>query len=195
MLYIQSWFPLSFWYCYLRFFNFFSWYFLFLQFFSLYFELYAVWKAVMGYAQLVIGPAGSGKVSCYMLLLINSNDIMGGPFSEYWAFWKFFNFYLFYAMNYIYWLYTNDYFQFSFSNQSTYCSSLYRHCETVKRSIHIVNLDPAAENFDYPVAMGKLVHLLLDSWVSLSKEFISYVSEQLSFLFLQILGNLFLWKM
>ncbi|KAF2289028.1 hypothetical protein GH714_024210 [Hevea brasiliensis] len=51
----------------------------------------------MGYAQLVIGPAGSGK--------------------------------------------------------STYCSSLYQHCETVRRSIHIVNLDPAAEHFDYPVAM------------------------------------------
>lgn len=51
----------------------------------------------MGYAQLVIGPAGSGK--------------------------------------------------------STYCSSLYQHCETVGRSVHIVNLDPAAENFDYPVAM------------------------------------------
>ncbi|PKA64999.1 hypothetical protein AXF42_Ash011601 [Apostasia shenzhenica] len=51
----------------------------------------------MGYAQLVIGPAGSGK--------------------------------------------------------STYCSSLYQHCETMRRTIHIVNLDPAAENFDYPVAM------------------------------------------
>ncbi|KAL8549133.1 hypothetical protein ACS0TY_008116 [Phlomoides rotata] len=51
----------------------------------------------MGFAQLVIGPAGSGK--------------------------------------------------------STYCSSLNQHCETVGRSIHIVNLDPAAENFDYPVAM------------------------------------------
>ncbi|WRX07540.1 GPN-loop GTPase - like 1 [Theobroma cacao] len=51
----------------------------------------------MGYAQLVIGPAGSGK--------------------------------------------------------STYCSSLYHHCETLGRSINIVNLDPAAENFDYPVAM------------------------------------------
>lgn len=51
----------------------------------------------MGYAQLVIGPAGSGK--------------------------------------------------------STYCSSLYRYCENMQRSIHIVNLDPAAENFDYPVAM------------------------------------------
>ncbi|CAA7396054.1 unnamed protein product [Spirodela intermedia] len=51
----------------------------------------------MGFAQLVIGPAGSGK--------------------------------------------------------STYCSSLYQHCETMRRSIHIINLDPAAESFDYPVAM------------------------------------------
>ncbi|KAL5716138.1 GPN-loop GTPase 3 [Ranunculus cassubicifolius] len=51
----------------------------------------------MGYAQLVIGPAGSGK--------------------------------------------------------STYCSSLFKHCETMRRTFHIVNLDPAAENFDYPVAM------------------------------------------
>jgi len=24
-----------------------------------------------------------------------------------------------------------------------------------RRTIHVVNLDPAAENFDYPVAMGK----------------------------------------
>ncbi|KAJ4851465.1 hypothetical protein Tsubulata_014134 [Turnera subulata] len=51
----------------------------------------------MGYAQLVIGPAGSGK--------------------------------------------------------STYCSTLYKHCEAIGRSIHIVNLDPAAENFNYPVAI------------------------------------------
>ncbi|BFG25551.1 hypothetical protein CerSpe_118250 [Prunus speciosa] len=51
----------------------------------------------MGYAQLVIGPAGSGK--------------------------------------------------------STYCSKLHEHCTTVGRNIHIINLDPAAENFDYPVAM------------------------------------------
>ncbi|XP_039131578.1 GPN-loop GTPase 3 [Dioscorea cayenensis subsp. rotundata] len=51
----------------------------------------------MGYAQLVIGPAGSGK--------------------------------------------------------STYCSSLYQHCEAIRRTMHIVNLDPAAEHFDYPVAM------------------------------------------
>ncbi|KAH8489744.1 hypothetical protein Peur_058816 [Populus x canadensis] len=60
----------------------------------------------MGYAQLVIGPAGSGK--------------------------------------------------------STYCSSLYRHCETTGRSIQIVNLDPAAEQFDYPVAMDIRELICLD---------------------------------
>ncbi|KAJ6973559.1 GPN-loop GTPase 3 [Populus alba x Populus x berolinensis] len=60
----------------------------------------------MGYAQLVIGPAGSGK--------------------------------------------------------STYCSSLYRHCETTGRSINIVNLDPAAEQFDYPVAMDIRELICLD---------------------------------
>ncbi|KAK6923299.1 GPN-loop GTPase [Dillenia turbinata] len=59
----------------------------------------------MGYAQLVIGPAGSGK--------------------------------------------------------STYCSSLYQHCTAVGRRIDIVNLDPAAENFDYPVSVDirELVNL------------------------------------
>jgi|UniRef100_A0ACD5WCQ5 GTPase SAR1 family protein len=50
----------------------------------------------MGFAQLVIGPAGSGK--------------------------------------------------------STYCSGLFQHCETVGRRIHMVNLDPAAEHFSYPVS-------------------------------------------
>ncbi|KAF3440989.1 hypothetical protein FNV43_RR19275 [Rhamnella rubrinervis] len=60
----------------------------------------------MGYAQLVIGPAGSGK--------------------------------------------------------STYCSSLYQHCQTVGRTVHIVNLDPAAENFDYPVAMDVRELISLD---------------------------------
>lgn len=54
-------------------------------------------KYIMGFAQLVIGPAGSGK--------------------------------------------------------STYCSNLYQYCEKIGRTIHIVNLDPAAESFNYPVAM------------------------------------------
>eukprot|EP00033_Pygsuia_biforma_P003187 GCRY01003497.1.p1 GENE.GCRY01003497.1~~GCRY01003497.1.p1 ORF type:complete len:292 (-),score=74.00 GCRY01003497.1:116-991(-) len=37
--------------------------------------------------------------------------------------------------------------------KSTYCSALQQFCEENKRSIHVVNLDPAAENFDYPVAV------------------------------------------
>lgn len=50
---------------------------------------------------------------------------------------------------------------FLFQWQSTYCASLHQHCETVRRNVHIVNLDPAAENFDYPVAMGKLYSCLI----------------------------------
>ncbi|KAK8960994.1 hypothetical protein KSP40_PGU000756 [Platanthera guangdongensis] len=42
------------------------------------------------------------------------------------------------------------------SSKSTYCSSLHQHCETMRRTIHIVNLDPVAEHFDYPVAAGQI---------------------------------------
>ena len=35
------------------------------------------------------------------------------------------------------------------SGKSTYCSNLARHCEDIRRKIHLVNLDPAAEVFDY----------------------------------------------
>nr|GME21336.1 GPN-loop GTPase 3 [Ipomoea batatas] len=73
----------------------------------------------MGYAQLVIGPAGSGK--------------------------------------------------------STYCSNLHRHCEATRRTIHIVNLDPAAENFDYPVAMGIHLEENLDDW--LTEELDNYMDD------------------
>ena len=30
-----------------------------------------------------------------------------------------------------------------------------KHCETLRRTVHVVNLDPAAEHFDYPVLVGK----------------------------------------
>lgn len=36
--------------------------------------------------------------------------------------------------------------------KSTYCENLVQHCETINRSINVVNLDPAAENFNYPVS-------------------------------------------
>mmetsp|Transcript_34223 Transcript_34223/g.61727 ORF Transcript_34223/g.61727 Transcript_34223/m.61727 type:complete len:281 (-) Transcript_34223:173-1015(-) len=38
------------------------------------------------------------------------------------------------------------------SGKSTYCKHLYEHCQVIKRSVHVVNLDPAAEDFHYPVS-------------------------------------------
>ncbi|KAJ3259322.1 ATP binding protein [Boothiomyces macroporosus] len=35
------------------------------------------------------------------------------------------------------------------SGKSTYCSTMVTHCQSMKRSIHLVNLDPAAEYFEY----------------------------------------------
>ncbi|KAM6423427.1 GPN-loop GTPase 3 [Liasis olivaceus] len=37
------------------------------------------------------------------------------------------------------------------SGKSTYCSILAQHCEALNRSVQVVNLDPAAEHFDYDV--------------------------------------------
>ncbi|KAK6305216.1 GPN-loop GTPase 3-like [Coregonus clupeaformis] len=37
------------------------------------------------------------------------------------------------------------------SGKSTYCSTLIHHAEAINRSVQVVNLDPAAEYFDYPV--------------------------------------------
>lgn len=37
------------------------------------------------------------------------------------------------------------------SGKSTFCSTIVRHCENIGRTVHVVNLDPAAEYFDYPV--------------------------------------------
>lgn len=47
------------------------------------------------------------------------------------------------------------------SGKSTYCSTIVKHCEATKRTVHVVNLDPAAEYFDYPVLadVRELIHL------------------------------------
>ncbi|KAJ8346516.1 hypothetical protein SKAU_G00279170 [Synaphobranchus kaupii] len=37
------------------------------------------------------------------------------------------------------------------SGKSTYCSTMIQHAETINRSVQVVNLDPAAEHFEYPV--------------------------------------------
>jgi len=39
------------------------------------------------------------------------------------------------------------------SGKSTYCNIMRLHCENIKRTVHCVNLDPAAESFDYPVSI------------------------------------------
>ncbi|XP_009424519.3 GPN-loop GTPase 3 isoform X1 [Pan troglodytes] len=69
-----------------------------------------VWRAAPGanmprYAQLVMGPAGSGKVR-----------ICGDK-----------------------------------ERKSTYCATMVQHCEALNRSVQVVNLDPAAEHFNYSV--------------------------------------------
>ncbi|CAN8025681.1 hypothetical protein HPB47_007197 [Ixodes persulcatus] len=47
------------------------------------------------------------------------------------------------------------------SGKSTYCSTIAKHCEAIGRTVHIVNLDPAAEYFDYNVAFDirSLIHI------------------------------------
>uniref|UniRef100_A0A3Q2PX45 GPN-loop GTPase 3 n=1 Tax=Fundulus heteroclitus TaxID=8078 RepID=A0A3Q2PX45_FUNHE len=37
------------------------------------------------------------------------------------------------------------------SGKSTYCSTMVQHAESLNRSVQVVNLDPAAEYFSYPV--------------------------------------------
>ena len=45
--------------------------------------------------------------------------------------------------------------------QSTYCTTILQHCENVQRSVQVVNLDPAAEHFDYPVLAGMCIDTIL----------------------------------
>lgn len=37
------------------------------------------------------------------------------------------------------------------SGKSTYCATMLEHCQNLNRSVQVVNLDPAAEHFEYPV--------------------------------------------
>ena len=38
------------------------------------------------------------------------------------------------------------------SGKSTFCELMHKHCETQGRRMHVINLDPAAEEFSYPVS-------------------------------------------
>ena len=35
------------------------------------------------------------------------------------------------------------------SGKSTYCEAIQKHCLATRRTVHVVNLDPAAETFNY----------------------------------------------
>jgi len=39
------------------------------------------------------------------------------------------------------------------AGKSTFCNTIRQHCENIKRSVHCINLDPAAEEFKYPVSI------------------------------------------
>jgi GTPase SAR1 family protein len=39
------------------------------------------------------------------------------------------------------------------STQSTYCETIKQHCDAINRPAHVINLDPAAEEFKYPVSI------------------------------------------
>eukprot|EP00240_Pyramimonas_obovata_P015596 CAMPEP_0118937892 /NCGR_PEP_ID=MMETSP1169-20130426/24075_1 /TAXON_ID=36882 /ORGANISM="Pyramimonas obovata, Strain CCMP722" /LENGTH=275 /DNA_ID=CAMNT_0006881655 /DNA_START=241 /DNA_END=1065 /DNA_ORIENTATION=+ len=39
------------------------------------------------------------------------------------------------------------------SGKSTYCREIQEHCATIGRTVHVVNLDPAAEEFKYEVSL------------------------------------------
>eukprot|EP01134_Creolimax_fragrantissima_P001505 CFRG1505T1 len=39
------------------------------------------------------------------------------------------------------------------SGKSTYCNTIQQHCDDIGRSVHILNLDPAAEHFSYRVSL------------------------------------------
>ena len=45
--------------------------------------------------------------------------------------------------------------------QSTYCHQVHEHCASIGRTVHVVNLDPAADRFEYPVSLD--VRSLVDA--------------------------------
>lgn len=47
--------------------------------------------------------------------------------------------------------------------KSSYCKTIQEHCRTVRRTIHIANLDPAAENFEYDAAFDVKDLITLES--------------------------------
>ena len=80
----------------------------------------------MRYGQIVIGPAGSGKVSNTSLFYVSVI-----------------------CPHYC---------------QSTYCSNVVKYCQESKRTVRVVNLDPAAEEFSYHAEVGMGPCKKNDTW-------------------------------
>lgn len=91
----------------------------------------------------------------------------------------------------LYQLFDNS--KFSFKMQSTYCASLHQHCETIGRAVHIVNLDPAAENFDYPVAMGNSNYSIAVPFIF--RYLLTFTLWSMDVISTQTSRNLYLWMM
>jgi len=85
----------------------------------------------MRYAQLVMGPAGSGKVKRPVSLYPSSHLPPPPPPHPH----------------------PHPHPILSVA-QSTFCRYIQQHCANTKRTVHIVNLDPAAENFEYRPSIG-----------------------------------------
>jgi hypothetical protein len=81
------------------------------------------------YAQLVMGPAGSGKVCSKedIFLTHNTSIIILKPLQ-----------------------------QLLFLKKSTYCKTIQLHCSNIGRPVHCFNLDPAAEDIGYTPSVGML---------------------------------------
>jgi len=56
-----------------------------------------------------------------------------------------------------------------------------KHCDVLRRTVHVVNLDPAAEHFDYPVLAGTLYLYYLLAFLPNSarflREFILFIMD------------------
>ena len=77
------------------------------------------------YAQIVMGPAGTGKVGGL------GKQFPHTPSPR-----------------------ANLHLMLTGHTQSTYCKLIQEHCQNLGRAVHVVNLDPAAEEFGYEVSFG-----------------------------------------
>lgn len=110
----------------------------------------------MRYAQFVMGPAGSGKVSkpslyqydcARILLFFCASFFFISPTSLHSKQWPLLLPYL--LVNH---LLHHRHHPTYLSVKSTYCSTIVRHCESMKRTVHVLNMDPGKHTHRHPHA-------------------------------------------